>query len=88
MAGRLNPARLVCDNYHLLREAVPWTDLVCIGTRDFVAQDVAEGRLRELRTDGFPPPENHVLAKLRGRVASPLAVAARVKAHHEFADGR
>lgn len=84
MGSLLNPARLLCDNYHVLREAVMQTDLVCICTRDFVAEDLAAGRLRELHAPGFLPAETTIyLAKLRGRIASPLALAAiaRVRAH-------
>jgi DNA-binding transcriptional LysR family regulator len=84
MGGRLNPARLLCDNYHILREAVLRTDLVCICTRDFVGQDLVEGRLREIQVKGLLPSEISVFsAILHGRIASPLALAAirRVKEH-------
>jgi DNA-binding transcriptional LysR family regulator len=87
MGKQLNPARLLCDNYHVLREAVRQTDLVCICSRDFVAQDVSEGRLCEIHVKNFLPSEITIyLAKLRGRVPSPLASAAirHVKAHLEM----
>jgi DNA-binding transcriptional LysR family regulator len=84
MGERLNPARLTCDNYHVLRNVVLQTDLVCICTRDFVRQDLAEGRVCELDVPGVLPAESAVYAaKLHGRIASPLALAAiqRVRAH-------
>jgi hypothetical protein len=83
MGGRLNPGRLLCDNYHVLREVVLQADMVCICTRDFVAQDLAEGRVREIQIpDMLPPASTIYAAKLRGRIASPLATAAiqRVRA--------
>jgi DNA-binding transcriptional LysR family regulator len=84
MGKLLNPARLLCDNYHVLREAVQHTDLICICSKAFVAQDIAAGRLREIHVDGFLPSESTVfVATLSGRIISPLAVIAieRVKAH-------
>lgn len=74
MGTLLNPARFTCDNYHVLREAVATTDLVCICSKAFVAGDVAQGRLAELDVPGFLPAESPVLsAKLRNRMLSPLA---------------
>ena len=84
MGGRLNPARLLCDNYHVLRETVLRTDLVCICTRDFAGEDLAQGRLCEIEVEGMLPAQTTVYAaKLRGRFASPLALAAiqRVRAY-------
>jgi len=50
------------------------TDLVCICSKAFVADDVAQGRLAELDVPGFLPAESPVLsAKLRNRMLSPLA---------------
>lgn len=70
----LSPARFVCDNYHILREAVMQSDLVCICSYDFVAQQLAEGSLQEIRVEGLPMhPAIIYKAKLRGRVSSPLA---------------
>lgn len=77
MGKLLNPARFLCDNYHVLREAVRMTDLVCICSRDFVAEDLAEGRLCELDIPGFLPQHTPVaMAWLKGRLFSPLAKAA------------
>jgi len=84
MGGRLNPARLLCDNYHVLREVVSKTDLVCICTREFAADGIAQGRLQEIEVEGLLPAQSTVYAaKLRSRIPSPLALAAiqRVRAH-------
>jgi len=77
MSGHLNTSRFVCDNYHVLREAVLHTDLVCICSRAFVSQDLAAGRLCELDVPGFLPAETIIsVAWLTGRIFSPLATAA------------
>lgn len=74
MGSMLNTARFTCDNYHILREAVLRTDLVCICSRGFVADDIADGRLSELDVPGLLPAETTVsTAKLKGRALSPLA---------------
>ena len=73
----LNPARFVCDSYHILREAVLESDLICICSRAFVAQQLAEGTLREIRVEGLPLPATTIyMAKLQGSVSSPLAARA------------
>jgi len=73
-AKALNPARFICDNYHILREAVLGSDLICICSSAFVAQQLAEGTLHQIRVDGLPlPPTVIYVAKLRGRISSPLA---------------
>lgn len=70
----LSPARFVCDSYHILREAVLESDLICICSWAFVAQQLAEGTLREIRVEGLPLPATTIyMAKLHGRVSSPLA---------------
>lgn len=77
MGELLNPARFICDNYHILRDAVLHTDLVCICTKAFVANDVAEGKLCEVIVEDFLPPESPIyMATLQGRILSPLALAA------------
>ncbi len=84
MGKLLNPARLLCDNYHILREAVQQTDLICICSQAFVAPDIAAGRLREIHVEGLLPHEITIfLATLSGRIMSPLAVTAieRVRTH-------
>lgn len=77
MGELLNPARLLCDNYHILREAVLRTDMVCICSRAFVSEDLAAGRLCELDVPGFLPATIRIeCAALKGRILSPLAHAA------------
>jgi len=82
----LSPARFVCGNYHILREALLTSDLICICSAAFVAEQLAEGLLHELHIAGWPmPPTQIYVAKHRGRVSSPLAIAAiaRMKAYLE-----
>lgn len=84
MEGVLNPARFICDNYHILREAVAESDLVCICSSAFVARQLADGEFCELQVEGLPLPETAIyMAKHRGRVSSPLAAEAvkRMKQH-------
>lgn len=77
MGQLLNPARFLCDNYHVLRDAVLHTDLVCICSREFIADELADGRLRELDIPGFLPQKTTISsARLKGRMPSPLAIAA------------
>jgi DNA-binding transcriptional LysR family regulator len=78
------PGRFICDNYHILRDAVLRSDLVCICSSSFVAQQLRDGTLREIKIKGLVLPETTIyMAKLRGRVLSPLAEEAvqRVRAH-------
>ncbi len=73
----LSPARFVCDNFHILSETVRSSDLICIFSSTFVAEQLAQGTLREIRIGGFALPSTPIyVAKLRGRIASPLAVEA------------
>ena len=68
------PGRFICDNYHILRDAVLRSDLVCICSSSFVAQQLRDGTLREIKIKGLALPETTIyMAKLRGRVLSPLA---------------
>jgi DNA-binding transcriptional LysR family regulator len=78
------PGRFICDNYHILRDAVLRSDLVCICSSSFVAQQLRDGTLREIKIKGLVLPETTIyMAKLRGRVLSPLAEEAvkRMRAH-------
>lgn len=77
MPEALGPARFVCDNYHILREAVLRTDLVCICSADFAAEQIADGTLQEIEIEG-PRLHNVAIfcAYLRGRMRSPLAAQA------------
>jgi DNA-binding transcriptional LysR family regulator len=66
--------RLTCDNYHVLRDTVLHSDLVFICSNAFVAQELEQGSLREIMVADIPlPPTGLYMAKLRGRVISPLA---------------
>jgi DNA-binding transcriptional LysR family regulator len=67
-------SRLVCDNYHILRDAVVASDLVCICSQAFVADGLADGTLAEIVvTDLSLRPTKIFVARLKGRVHSPLA---------------
>ena len=80
------PARLVCDNYHILRETVLRSDLVCICTKAFVAEQLADGSLCEIRVPGLPlPPVTIYVAKLSGRISSPLATEAVARMRRQLA---
>ena len=66
--------QFICDNYHILRDTVLGSDLICICSAAFVADQLADGSLREIRVEGLPlPPTAIYSAKLHGRVRSPLA---------------
>lgn len=70
----LSRARFVCDNYHILRDAVLGSDLICICSLAFVGRDIEEGRLRKIRVEGLPLSATPIhMGKLQGRVSSPLA---------------
>ena len=70
----LNPVRFNCDNYHILLEAVLASEMVCICSKDFVADHLEVGTLCEIQVEGLPMPVTNLqLVKLRGRVLSPLA---------------
>ncbi len=86
----LRPAQLVCDNYHILRDTVLRSDLICICSPSFVASQLTEGSLREIRVKGLPLRPTAILAaRLRGRIESPLAREAirRLRAHLRPAEG-
>jgi DNA-binding transcriptional LysR family regulator len=72
-----NAADMVCDNYHILREAVLATDLICICSTEFIAAELHLGSLVALKVNDLPMPATAIyVAKLRGRMNSPLAQAA------------
>ncbi len=73
----IQPSQFVCDNYHILRETVLNSDLICICTRNFVRQQLADGLLCEIAVTGLPlPPTAICAARLPGRISSPLALEA------------
>ena len=68
---------MTCDNYHVLRDVVLTTDMVCICSRDFVASELEGGSMREIEVEGLPLRSTTIfLATLRGRMLSPLALDA------------
>lgn len=72
--GLLSPARFICDNYHILRDTVIGSDLIFIASSAFVARELAEGTLCEIAVEGLPlPPTPIYMARLHGRISSPLA---------------
>ncbi|EJU11950.1 LysR family transcriptional regulator [Sphingomonas sp. LH128] len=67
-------SHMVCDNYHILREAVLASDLVCICSHAFVANELDEGTLVEIDIEGLPLRATQIyVAWLKGRASSPLA---------------
>lgn len=73
-ADLLSPSRLICDNYHILRETVLLCDLVCIASEAFVSRELANGSLCELEILDLPLAGTDIhIAQLRGRISSPLA---------------
>lgn len=76
----MGDARLTCDNFHIMRDALAYTDLVCICSTDFVAPQIADGTLRVLTMEDTPLSTIQVyMATLRGRVPSPLAAQAAAR---------
>ena len=73
----IQPSQFVCDNYHILRDTVLNSNLICICTRAFVVELLQTGMLCEIEVTGLPlPPTAICAARLRGRISSPLAVEA------------
>lgn len=71
------PAQFICDNYHILKQSVMISDLVCICSRAFVAEELRNGSLQVIEVTDLPLENMTINAvKLRGRVSSPLALAA------------
>lgn len=70
----LNPPQFICDNYHILLDAVINSDLICICSQAFVERQLDDETLRAIQSNGLTiPPTTIYSAKLRGRVISPLA---------------
>ncbi|MET0240144.1 MAG: LysR family transcriptional regulator [Sphingobium sp.] len=70
----LGPALFICDNYHILRETALNSDLICIASRTFVSEQLRGGTLTEIVVEGLPLPDATIyMAKLKGRMNSPLA---------------
>ena len=83
-----NGADMVCDNYHILRDVVASTDLICVCSTEFVAAEVSSGKLVALQIDGLPMRRTAIhVAKLKGRLDSPLAAAAARRLKQYLDDG-
>lgn len=64
----------ICDNYHILRETVLGTDCHWLASPDFVAADIAEGRLCCLEVPDFNLGTGELsMVHRRGRTMSPAA---------------
>ncbi len=72
-------SRMICDNYHILRDTALLSDLVCICSEAFFAEELRTGPLVEIAVDGLPlRPTAIYAAHLKGRLNSPLAERARI----------
>ncbi len=70
-------SRMICDNYHILRDTLLTTNLICICSEAFVSAELRDRALVEIIVQGLPlPPTTIYVAKLRGRIFSPLAMQA------------
>lgn len=66
----------VCDNFHVLREAVLGTDCVWMSSPAFLAEDLRKGRMAQLDVADLPAADSDIcLVFKRGRTRSPAAVA-------------
>jgi DNA-binding transcriptional LysR family regulator len=64
----------ICDNFHVLREAVLGTNLIYICSPAFVAQELATGTLIQIRVVDLKLRSTRIMmVKLRDRINSPLA---------------
>jgi DNA-binding transcriptional LysR family regulator len=64
----------VCDNFHILREAVIDTDYVWLSTPAFVADELRDGRLAQLDIADLWPAQTEICMVFRqGRTRSPIA---------------
>lgn len=76
----LKPTQFVCDNYHILRDAVLNSDLICICSSSFIAEELTEGSLREISIKGLPLNQITVyVATQVDRISSTLANSAILK---------
>ncbi|HEX7853124.1 MAG TPA: LysR substrate-binding domain-containing protein, partial [Sphingobium sp.] len=73
-ARHQSTARFVCDNYHILRDTVLASDLICICSMGFITAELESGQLCPIAISDLPMPPTAIhLARLRGRMSSPLA---------------
>jgi len=74
ISKQLNPPQFICDNYHILRETVLESDLICICSAAFVETQITDGSLVQIQVKGLPLPSTMIYsARLAGRISSPLA---------------
>lgn len=70
-----DPGLFICDNYFIMRDLVRDSDLVWICAREFVEEDIAQGRMVALSVPDAPEPldpTDVVLGRLKGRACSRL----------------
>jgi DNA-binding transcriptional LysR family regulator len=66
----------ICDNFHILREAVMGTDCVWLSTPAFVADELRDGKMVQLDiTDLWPAQTEICMVYRQGRTRSPVATA-------------
>ena len=71
----------ICDNFHILRDAVTGTDCVWLSTPAFVADELREGRMVQLNIADLLPTETEICVVSRqGRARSPIAAAIAAEA--------
>ncbi len=64
----------ICDNFHILREAVLETDCVWLSSPAFVSNELREGRMVQLEVADFWPTETTIcMVSRQGRTRSPIA---------------
>lgn len=67
---------IVCDNFHVLREAMLRTDCSWMSSPTFLAEDLRAGRVVALDIAGLSPVQSDIcLVFKRGRTRSPAAIA-------------
>lgn len=66
--------QFICDNYHIMREALLSSDMIAICSKSFVAKQLTDGSLCQLDVEGLSIPITTVyIAKLKSQTNSPLA---------------
>ena len=67
---------IVCDNYHILKDAVLGTDCTWLAAPSLLTEDMQAGRLCQLELTDLPALHNDLaLIRRRGRAMSPVAKA-------------
>lgn len=66
----------ICDNFHIMREAVLGTDCVWLAPPELFEEDIEAGRLCMLRVENFAPLDNVIsMIRRKDRTMSPAAVS-------------